>query len=138
MKRMALLPLAFAAALYGQDYRGTLSGLVTDPQGAPIVKAKIVAAETQTGVKTTVESGSTGSYPIPVVALGEYTITAQAPGFKEFIRKGITLSAGEHPVIDAHLELGSTSESITITGDAPLLETTSPSVGQVLTTKEVE
>src|SRR5580700_5838829 len=111
MKRMALLPLAFAAALYGQEYRGTLSGLVTDPLGAPIVKAKVVATETQTGVKTTVESGSTGSYTLPFLALGDYTITAQAPGFKEFIRKGITLSAGEHPVIDIHLELGAASES---------------------------
>src|SRR6202023_750461 len=49
-----------------------------------------------------------------------------------------TLSAGEHPQIDMHLEIGAATESITVTGEAPLLETTSPSVGQVLTTQEVE
>jgi hypothetical protein len=130
--------LALAATLMAQEYRGTFSGSVTDAQGAAIPNAKIVVTETRTGTKSSTVSGPTGSYTIPFLALGTYDIDAEASGFKKFSQKGLHLSAGENPVIDIHLEVGSISEEVTVTMEAPLLVTSSPSLGQVITTAEVE
>src|SRR5579872_5991218 len=130
--------LLLASALFAQEYRGTFSGTVTDPTGAAIPNAKIVVTETRTGTKTTTVSGPTGSYTIPFLALGTYDIEAEASGFKKFVRKGLHLSAGESPVVDIHLDLGSTSEEVTVTAEAPILVTANPSLGQVITTAEVE
>src|SRR5580692_9058930 len=95
-----------AALLSAQEFRGTFSGSVTDAQGAVIPKAAIVATETRTGAKTTATSEPTGEYTLPFLAPGEYQITAEAPGFKRTLRQGLTLNAGEHPIVDFHLELG--------------------------------
>ena len=134
---LVVLP-ALAATLSAQEYRGTFSGTVTDPQGAAIPKVKITATETRTGIKTSVNSEDSGAYTIPFLALGEYELTAESPGFKKFVRQGITLSAGEHPVIDILMEVGALTDAVTVTADAPLLVTANPAVGQVITTAEVE
>lgn len=126
------------STLCAQEYRGTFSGSVTDSQGAVVPKAAIVATETRTGVKTTASSESTGEYTLPFLPPGEYEISAEADGFKRTVRRGLTLSAGEHPIIDFHLELGAVSESVTVTADAPLVTTSTASVGQSVTTHEVE
>ena len=107
-----LVVAMFATALTAQEYRGTFSGIVTDPQGAAIPKAKVIATETRTGVKATAICEDTGAYSIPFLAPGEYEITAEAPGFKRALRQGLTLSAGEKPVIDIRLDVGAVSESV--------------------------
>ena len=127
-----------AAALFGQEFRGAFSGAVTDAQGAAIAKAKIVATEIHTGAKAGAVSADSGSYTIPFLAPGEYEIAAEAPGFKRFVRQGVTLSASEHPVIDIHLELGAVNEAVTVSAEAPLLESANSSLGQVITADEVE
>jgi Carboxypeptidase regulatory-like domain len=124
--------------LSAQEYRGTFSGSVTDAQGSGIPKVKISVTETRTNAKATAVSETTGEYTIPFLAPGIYDITAEAPGFKTFNQRGMTLSAGEHPVVDIHLEVGAVSESVTVTAEAPILVTSNPSLGQVITTAEVE
>src|SRR5437867_1378666 len=107
---MLWLPL-LAAILSAQEFRGTFSGSVTDAQGAGIAKAKITATETRTGSKSTVYSEASGAYTIPFLSLGEYEIAAEAPGFKKLVRQGLTLSAGERPVINLYPEVGTISEA---------------------------
>jgi hypothetical protein len=136
-KALALVGLAFGA-LFGQEYRGTFSGSVTDPQGSAVPRATITAVETRTGTKTVATSESTGEYTLPFLMPGEYQITAEAAGFKRAVRKGLKLSAGEHPVIDLRLEVGAVNEAVTVTEEAPLVTAASASVGQVVTTREVE
>ncbi len=133
-----LIALSCAAWLSGQEFRGGFSGSVTDPSGAAIPKAKIVATEIRTGAKSSSVSESSGEFAIPFLTPGEYEISAEAPGFKRFVRKGITLSAGEHPVIDVHMEVGAVNEAVTVNADAPLVVSGTASVGQIITTKEVE
>ena len=130
--------LLIGGAIWGQGYRGTFSGSVTDAQGAAIPNAKIVATETRTGTKSSTVSGPTGNYTIPFLALGTYNIDAEAAGFKKFAQKGLTLSSGENPVIDIHMEVGSLTEQVTVNAEAPILVTANPSLGQVITTVEVE
>ncbi len=129
--------LASAACLRAQEFRATFSGAVTDEQGAAIPKVKIVAIAIQTGVKSETIAGSGGEYTIPFLTPGEYEINAEAPGFKRYVRRGLTLATGEHPIIDIRLEVGATTQNVTVTADAPLIDASSGSVGQVITSEEV-
>jgi hypothetical protein len=130
----ALVPLA----AFCQEFRSTLSGVVTDPTGAGVAGARIVASETRTGVKAQTVSDSTGQYTLPFLAPGHYDLSAAAQGFKEAVQKDINLGSGEHPVIDIHLTVGDASQSIEVTADAPLINSDNASVGEAITTKEVE
>ena len=136
--RVAVLALIAAVATYAQESRGTISGAVTDPTGAAVAGAKVVATEVRTGTKVQTVSESTGQYTLPFLASGEYTVSASIQGFKEFIRKGIQIGAGDHVGIDIRLEIGDTATSVEVTADAPLLNTENASQGQAITTKEVE
>jgi hypothetical protein len=124
--------------LFAQQYRGAFTGSVTDQQGAAVPRAQVVARETRTGTKTTATSEATGAFSIPFLAPGQYELSAEAPGFKRFVRQGLTLSAGERPVIDIRLEVGAVSDSVTVTAEAPLIVSANSSVGQTVTTREVE
>ena len=137
--RNALLVFAVVICpVSGQEYRGTFSGSVTDPQGAAIPKATVTAVETRTGTKTVATTEATGEYTVPFLPPGQYQITAEAPGFKKAVRGGLALSAGEHPVIDIRLEVGAVTDSVTVNEEAPLVIAANASVGQTVTTKEVE
>jgi hypothetical protein len=140
MKIHILFASAFllGSALFAQEYRGTFSGTVTDAMGAAVPKAKVIAAEIHTGTKTTVFTETSGAYTIPFLPPGEYNMSAEVAGFKTYLRKGLTLEAGAAPTVDIRLEVGALSDSVTITADTPLLEASNPTVGQVLSTKEVD
>jgi hypothetical protein len=138
VRRLTFVLLGVAALISAQEFRGAFSGSVTDAQGSAVPKAKITVTETRTNTKSTAISEGTGEYTIPFLAPGIYDISAEAPGFKTYIQHGMTLSAGEHPVVDIHLEVGATNESVTVTAESPILVTSSPSLGQVITTAEVE
>ncbi len=88
-----------------QEFRATVSGAVTDPTGAVIADAKITATETGTNAKTQTVSDSRGEYTIPFLAPGEYELSAEAAGFKRFVRQQIQLGPGDHPIIDIAFSL---------------------------------
>jgi hypothetical protein len=138
VRRFLFALLGTAALLSAQEFRGTFSGSVTDSQGAAVPKAKIVITETRTGAKANATTETSGEFTIPFLAPGLYDVSAEAPGFKKFIQQGLTLSAGEHPVLDIHLEVGNVTDAVTVTAEAPILVTSNPSLGQVITTAEVE
>ena len=140
MKRglVALIAILLPLALFGQEFRGTISGMVTDPSGASIGGVKISVTEVRTGTKTQAVSEPTGQYNVPFLAPGQYEIAAQMQGFKEYVRKDVNLGAGDHPVIDIRLDVGDTSTTVEVKADAPLLNTENGSTGQAITTKEVE
>jgi hypothetical protein len=134
----AFLLSGLGAGLHGQEYRGTFSGSVKDAQGAAIAQAKVVVTETQTGNKSETLSSATGEYTVPYLIPGEYEISAEVAGFKKFLRKGLTLKTGDHPVIDIVMEVGTINQEVTITGEVPLIEASNASAGEVITTEEVE
>jgi hypothetical protein len=124
--------------MHAQEFRGTFSGSITDRQGAAIPKAKVTAVEVNTDVPATTMSETSGAYTIPFLPPGEYTIKVEAPGFKVAVRQGLKLSTGEHPVIDMVLDVGDINQSVSVTAEVPLVESSSGSTGQVITTDEVE
>ena len=129
-----LLPLALAA----QEFRGTITGTVTDTTGAQIAAAKVTVTEINTNTKTQTVSDASGHYTAPFLLPGDYDIAVTAPGFKEAVRKGIHVGAGDHTVIDASLNVGDSAQTIEVTADVPLINSENASVGQAITTKEVE
>jgi len=130
--------LAVPLAMFSQEYRGTIGGAVTDPSGAVVAGAKVTVTETQTGTRVETVSDSAGQYAAPFLSPGDYSIAVTMPGFKEFVRKGVHLGAGEHPVIDIRLDVGDTTTSVEVTADAGVLNTENASAGQAITTRQVE
>ncbi|MHB8753633.1 MAG: carboxypeptidase-like regulatory domain-containing protein, partial [Candidatus Acidiferrales bacterium] len=135
---VVFLALLGVVTLSAQEFRATVSGVVTDASGAAIPNAKIVATETRTGTKTETVSGATGLYTIPFLLPGDYRVTAQATGFKESVRNGLHLASGEYPVIDIRLEVGEVTQSVQVEANVSLVNTQNASTGQVITTKQVE
>lgn len=134
-----LIPiLAVPAMLRAQEFRATISGIVTDPSGSPIPGARVIATETRTGTETRTVSGSTGGYTIPFLLPGDYSLTAESKGFKQFVRQGLHLASGQQAMIDIRLELGAVTQSVRVVSSVPLVNTVNASTGQVITTKQVE
>src|ERR1019366_2074282 len=116
----------------------TISGVITDATGATVPGAKVMVTETQTGTRIPAVSDNSGQYTAPFLLPGQYDISVQSPGFKAALRKGLNIGSGDHSVIDFKLDVGDVSASVEVTADAPLLDTQDASLGQAVTTKEVE
>jgi hypothetical protein len=138
LRQVALSALLVPVALFCQEFRGTISGAVSDPTGASIPGAKVTVTEVHTGTKIPAVSDSAGQYTAPFLLPGDYDVAVQAQGFKGYTRKGIHVGAGDHPVIDVRLDVGDIATSVEVTADASQLNTENATVGQAVTTKEVE
>jgi len=133
----ATLILAAPFALFSQEFRGTISGVITDPTGAMVAGARVTVTEENTGTKIPTVSGASGEYTAAFLLPGDYDINVELQGFKSFVRKGVHVGAGDHAVIDVKLDVGNIATSVEVTADASLLNTDNSSVGQAITTKEV-
>src|SRR5262245_49039910 len=122
---------------YGQSAQGGLRGVVKDPQG---VIPGVTVTLTNEGNNTTRETvtNGVGEYSFPAIDPGRYSVKASVPGYKTFERKGITIGVQSFVGLDITLEVGALEETITVTGESPLIETTNASTGDVLDTKTLE
>ena len=96
---LALMCLC-GSSLFAQEFRGTISGAVTDPSGALVSGASIEVRETHTATINRTTSDSAGQYVVPFLLPGDYSITVTKKGFEILTRKGIVLQAQEHPIIN--------------------------------------
>ncbi len=119
-------------ALFAQEFRSTVSGRVTDPSGAAVVSAHVIASERNTGAKYETTSGADGGYSLPFLPPGQYSLTAESPGFKKFVQEGLTVGTNARLAINISLQIGSQVEAVTVVADAAMLQTSSASVGQVI------
>jgi hypothetical protein len=116
---LSLLPGAAAA----QDYRATVVGRVTDSSGAAIPGAQVKVINLDTAAASTAVSSEGGDYVIPALQPGRYRLEVEKQNFKKFVRAEFTLSVQERPTLDVALEPGEVSDTVTVTSEAPLLET---------------
>src|SRR5688572_26795671 len=126
-----LLSFSFAHLAPAQDTRGSISGTVTDPQAAVIAGATVIVANTGTGTSTRLTTNAGGYFEAPLLLPGSYSITVETSGFKRSVRSGLTLEIGERLQIDFQLEVGGTSESVTVSAEAPMLDTSTVSTGKI-------
>jgi hypothetical protein len=138
MRRFSIALLAAALTLSAQEFRGTLNGRVTDPAGLGVPNVKIVITKTDTNTRSETVSGADGNYTMPFLAPGPYAVTAETAGFKTYSHSGIDIGTNQRVTVDIALEIGSSSDQVTVTAEAPLLTTATASSGQVITTREVE
>lgn len=116
----------------GQGTTGTILGTVSDSTGAVVPGATITIRNTETGISRKVTTDAAGHYSAPQLGLGNYEVTAEAAGFQTIVRQGITLTVGREAVVDFAMQVGAVAESITVTGEAPLVNSTSATVGSVV------
>jgi hypothetical protein len=117
---------------------GTISGTVTDPTGAAIPGASVTAQNTETGNTRQTVTGPQGRYELPNLPSGSYEVRATTTGFQTSVRSGINLSLGQNLVVNHSLQIGEVTQSVTITGEVPLVETTSATVTQLVDEQAVE
>ncbi len=116
---------------------GIIEGTVRDASGAAVPNASVTITETQTNINYNVASSSVGNYVSPPLKVGIYSVTATAPGFKTYTRSGITLQVQDRLTIDAKLEVGASNQQVVITGEAPLIQADTSSLGEVITAQQV-
>ncbi|MEZ5356161.1 MAG: TonB-dependent receptor [Bryobacteraceae bacterium] len=136
--RYLVMAALMAASAVAQEYRATLSGRITDPQGAVVPGVKVIATQIETGSKFQTASGEDGLYTIPFLPPASYRVTAEAGGFKKYDRTGITLGANEKVGLDIEMAIGEMTETISISAEAPILTTATASSGQVISTRQIE
>jgi len=116
----------------GQEFRGAILGRITDPSGAVVSGAKVTITNEETGVSVEAASNQEGNYNVPFLLPGRYTVTAETSGFKRAVRPGIIVQVNAKLTVDFTLELGATTEALTVTAESPLLQTASADLGQVV------
>src|SRR4051794_14370052 len=126
------LLLLLSVSCFAQVTSSELSGSVTDPSGGSLASAKVVATNVGTGRVHETVSNATGAYVIPLLPPGEYTVSAEATGFKKTVQKGLSLQVNQQATLDFKLEVGQVSDSVEVTAAAPLLESESSSLGTVI------
>ena len=131
------ISLLVGALCFGQSNLASISGVITDPQGAVIPQVAVTAINVETGVETRVRSNSAGYYRLQNLPIGVYNVSVEAAGFRKHLREGITLTTGQQLGLDVALELGSTGQSITITGEAPPIETRTSEVDTLVESKSI-
>jgi len=132
------LALLIGASLFGQAERGTFNGTVLDPSGAAVVGATVKVVNPANGVEFTSVTTDAGVYRMPSLSPGTYRITVSAPGFKGAIRQNVVLAVAQTLTVDFKLEVGNISEQITVSSEAPLLETGTAEIGSYVTKKEFD
>ncbi|HEY2931868.1 MAG TPA: TonB-dependent receptor [Acidobacteriota bacterium] len=116
---------------------GTIHGTVTDPSGLAVPGAKVTATLEQRGITRMVQSNSAGGYVLPLMPVGTYTVVVEGLGFKQFRQEGVTLNANENVRIDAKLEMGAVSDQVTVTAEAPLVDSRSSVLGTLIDARRV-
>ena len=139
----SLLSAVTAVVLLGvigqaQTFRGTILGTVTDNSGAVISGARVTARNADTGLERSTETSADGSYAIPELPLGNYSVTITQNGFQTSVTTGVTVDVASDRRIDGSLKPGQVSQQVEVSGETlPQVETTSAELGGTLTSETI-
>lgn len=131
---LALLAISIASA---QETRSVLYGRVLDPQDAAVAGATVTVSNTETNASMKLVTNETGYYEANLLIAGNYRITAEMSGFKRTVRSGIVLPVSTRTEIDIRLTLGEVAETVSVSAEAPLLDTSTISAGRVMENRSV-
>ena len=135
MSRLTYLPLlaaALVAPLLFAQSTGTVQGTVKDPSGAVVPNASVTLTQVATQQQTKAVTTSAGTYSFAFLAPGVYSLSVTQSGFENFVSKNVTVDVAGVSVVDVALRVGNNSETVTVTETAPLLQTTTSELGQVV------
>ncbi len=120
-----------------QEFRGSITGQVTDATGAAVPGAQVTVTHTTTNTSTSTTTDATGNYTALYLTPGEYSVSVEAKGFKKLDRRGIEVRVADKLTLDLQLEVGAVREEVRVEASAPLLETASASSGQVIDQRRI-
>jgi hypothetical protein len=136
---MAVLAcLCVAPDVRSQTTRATLTGTVTDPNGAVVPGAIVNATNIATNISSGTKTNPVGTYTFTALPPGEYTVAVEVPGFKRSLQTGIVLQIAETSRLDIPLEVGAVTEEVSVVSNAPLVRSTSSEQGQVIDYKQIQ
>ncbi len=133
-----LFPAFFVGELEGQTYQGSVRGTIRDAGGGVLPGVTVKLLEEATGIARTPVSNEVGEYVFGSVSPGKYTLRAELQGFKPYAHSGIEVGVQRFVVLDVLLEVGPVTESITVTGESPLLERATASWSSSLESVELQ
>ena len=139
LRSIAIFLFAFAAVgvAYGQSQEGRILGTVTDQSGGLVKGAQVTITNTDTGVVRTLETNDAGDYVAPSLPPGPYKLVVESTGFKKIERGGIRLEVAKDLRLDVTMQPGSVSETVTVTEQIPLVETTNDTLGGTFANKSI-
>ena len=135
----AAFAVACCSSAFGQAAgAGTITGTLTDQQNAVVPDAAVTVHNSDTGIDRATTTNGAGLYVAPFLPPGHYDVTAAKAGFATLVRKDLTLDVGQILTIDFHMPVRTTAETITVTADAPILDTEKTEVSQLISAAAVE
>ena len=128
---VAALLVCFAVPSFGQMNTGTITGTVTDPQGAAIANVKVTVVHIDTNFESRVATNSEGLYRVQSLQPGLYRITFESAGFKRMVQAGLDLRSGDVLPVNVRMELGQLTDSVQVSAQGTLLETETSAAGSL-------
>jgi len=129
--------IVVSLAVFAQSDRGSITGTIGDPSGAVVAAAKIEAKNVGNGSVYTAGSSATGNYVLPQLPTGNYELTVTVTGFKKYVKENILVPVEQTVRVDVKLEVGATSDTVTITEATPILKTESGELSHNVTTDRI-
>jgi hypothetical protein len=126
-----------ASGAVAQEFRGAITGLITDGSGGRLPGVTVAATNTATNVASATVTNAERNYTIPYLIPGKYTVLAELSGFKKVVRENVDVRIGDRLALDFSMELGAIAETVLVLAQSPLLETASASTGQVIDEKRI-
>src|SRR5919197_5764010 len=133
----ALLSFCAWASAFGQAVFGSIVGTVTDATNAAVPRAKVTIIDSGKGITYNTTTNETGNYSQTHLIAGTYEVRVEAPGFAAFVQKNVTVEVDTGVQVNAQLSVGNVGETVSVTGEAPLLKTQRSDVSDTMTQKAV-
>ncbi len=121
-----------AMTMSGQEVTATINGTVTDPSGAAVSGARVVATDLDRGVKTTTTTNGAGAYTFPRLPVSRYSVRVEANGFQAAVKPEVLLVLNQIAKVDVQLQVGNVSQTVEVNSAAPILQTESTQVGTLI------
>ena len=134
---LALAILLTSCLMQAQSTGGRIIGRVTDTSGAVVPGAKVILTNEATGVNYNSQSNGTGDFSVLQLPVGVYTVTVDHGNFKKYVQKGVRLELNQVLNLQVAMQLGATSEVVDVTGEAPLVDTSSSQLGAAVNERTV-
>lgn len=134
---LVVLSLVLPALVLGQGTTGRILGRVADPSGAVLGNVKVTSTNEATGVSRDTRTSENGDYVFPDLPVGTYSLTFDLAGFKKSVRHSIALDVNQVITLNMSMQLGAAQETVDVTSEAPLVDTTSTQLGAVMGEQQV-
>jgi hypothetical protein len=133
----SILVMLCSLPAFAQLDQGQIAGVVTDPSNEKVPSARVTVANPRIGRQTIVTSGGSGNYVAANLPIGVYTVEVEAPGFRKFIRENVKVDAATRTTVDVQLQIGTASETVTVTAEAAPLQDATAQIGRVVEAKQI-